>query len=442
MFESLTRTLEDNPVQFYAGMATADVDGDGQNECIVAAHGGRNLVLKWGGDAFYDVGLAPLTDDRSPSTGVCAADADGDGREEIYLASGEASPDRLLAWRGGWVDLFAAHRERLHSSQSVLAMDRFGMGRYGFLVAHEGGAFRYWELGANDRLEDRAALLGLARIAGGRSLIAAPLLEQGCHIYAGNEGITNMLLGPIGASRFEERAAIHGLADAKGMSRGLAVIDMNFDGRFELLCANRVGPHRLFVRGSQNQFVDAELESWSAASNARSIVVADFDNDGFEEIFVHNHGEANRLLAWRNQRWTSINCGSAEEPQSYGVGTLVGDWNGDGMLEMLLSHGETAPQSLTLHSAPSNRNHWIRIAPLTASGAPARGALVRLIDPENNQMRLIDCGSGYLCQMEPVAHFGLGARSTVTKIEVQWPDGSKAELHSPRVDQTHRVAYP
>ena len=41
-----------------------------------------------------------------------------------------------------------------------------------------------------------------------------------------------------------------------------------------------------------------------------------------------------------------------------------------------------------------------------------------------NQMRIIDAGSGYLCQMEPVAHFGLGSKSPGSMtIEVRWPDG-------------------
>ena len=41
------------------------------------------------------------------------------------------------------------------------------------------------------------------------------------------------------------------------------------------------------------------------------------------------------------------------------------------------------------------------------------------------QMRVIDTGSGYLCQMEPVAHFGLGSKSpsSMTIEVLRWPDG-------------------
>ncbi len=145
MFATLTHLLADNPAQIYQGIAVSDLDGDGAYECFVGTHGGRNLVLKWGGDAFYDVALDVLADQRGPAMGIAAGDVDGDGREEIYVANGEAAPDRLFAWRrGGWVDLFAGFDARPVSSQAVLALDRFGMGRYGFLVANEGGPFRFF----------------------------------------------------------------------------------------------------------------------------------------------------------------------------------------------------------------------------------------------------------------------------------------------------------
>ena len=126
----------------------------------------------------------------------------------------------------------------------------------------------------------------------------------------------------------------------------------------------------------------------------------------------------------------------------------MGDFDGDGRLELLVSHGESTPQPLSLYRPRLGAtNHWLRVAPLTIFGAPARGAVVRpSIHPPINppyhpsmhvhpfphfpahfhlyppphphqvrltaagrtQLRVIDSGSGYLCQMEPVAHFGLG----------------------------------
>jgi hypothetical protein len=48
-------------------------------------------------------------------------------------------------------------------------------------------------------------------------------------------------------------------------------------------------------------------------------------------------------------------------------------------------------------------------------------------DSQHVQRRIIDGGSGYGAQQEPVAHFGLGedSRSPV-EVTVRWPDGSKS----------------
>jgi hypothetical protein len=80
--------------------------------------------------------------------------------------------------------------------------------------------------------------------------------------------------------------------------------------------------------------------------------------------------------------------------------------------------------------------------PLNPHGALARGAIVTLICPERIQRRAIDAGSGYLCQMEPVAHFGLGQNSVIEQIEIRWPTGARAVIESPRPRQTLRVPHP
>lgn len=54
-------------------------------------------------------------------------------------------------------------------------------------------------------------------------------------------------------------------------------------------------------------------------------------------------------------------------------------------------------------------NNWLRVIPRTRFGAFARGAKVVLFTRHSGaHLRIIDGGSGYLCEMEPVAHFGLG----------------------------------
>ena len=69
--------------------------------------------------------------------------------------------------------------------------------------------------------------------------------------------------------------------------------------------------------------------------------------------------------------------------------------------------------------------------------APGRG---------RNQTKVICSGSGYLCQMEPVAHFGLGRESDIVAIEIWWPgDGlvtPYTRIEKPAERNTTLQVYP
>merc|ERR1719231_609439 len=95
--------------------------------------------------------------------------------------------------------------------------------------------------------------------------------------------------------------------------------------------------------------------------------------------------EPNRLFRTRDGvHWHSVPIGSAEERYGRGTGAAAYDVDGDGLLELLISHGENRAEPLSLHRVArfeaARANKFVRVLPLTASGAPARGALVTLID--------------------------------------------------------------
>jgi hypothetical protein len=140
--------------------------------------------------------------------------------------------------------------------------------------------------------------------------------------------------------------------------------------------------------------------------------------------------------------------GAALEPAALGTGAAVADIDGDGVLELLVAHGESAPQPLSLYKVTgASARPWLRVAPLTASGAPARGALVEVTaSGGRTSVHNVDAGSGYLCQMEPVAHIGLGAdhdvETTVAQVTVRWPGGARTTVAHPEVGRVLVVPHP
>jgi hypothetical protein len=306
---------------------------------------------------------------------------------------------------------------------------------------------RLYELAPDGRLADVAPGLGLDRTTGGRSLWVGPLASERSDLFCANEHGPNFLFQNRGDGTFNEAAAGFKLADADEHGRGVAALDADGDGRLDLVWGNWDGPNRLMVRQVDGTFRDRATPAMALPGAVRTVIAADFDNDGFEELFFNALGEPNRLFRQTAggagpSVWCLADAGAAAEPDGLGTGAAVADIDGDGRLELLVAHGESTVQPLSLYRAPDAGHGWLRVRPLTRFGAPARGARVRLVAGGRTQVRVIDGGSGYLCQMEPVAHFGLGAVEEVEEVQVTWPDGVREVVRRPAVRSEVTVAYP
>jgi hypothetical protein len=453
MFRDLTDRIARNPPARHYGVAAADLAGDGPIQLVVAGFGGPNRVLRWVGDRLIDVAPPELADPDRPSVSVAAADLDGDGRDELYILNTDTftgpkrSADRLFARRpdGSWEDLFDRPANRtvrnLSAGRSVAAVDRRGTGRYGFFVASHGKPLRLYEAGTGGTLADLAPSLGLDRVAGGRGLWVGPLTSDRSDLFVGAEDGPNLLFRNDGDGQFAEVAAELHLADPAEHARGVAGLDADGDGRLDLCWGNWDGPHRLMVRQVDGTFRDRATPALALPSSVRTVIAADFDNDGHEELFFNNLGEPNRLFGVRGGEWRLLDPGPAALPDGLGTGAAVADIDGDGVLELLVAHGEGTPQPLSLFKAAS-AGRSVRVRPLTRFGAAARGAVVRLTAGGREQVRVVDGGSGYLCQMEPVAHFGLGRLDRAERVSVTWPDGCRQALPAVPAGADVRVPHP
>lgn len=477
MFKSTNWLKDVMTAQLNYGVAVTDVDHDGTFEWVVAGYNGKNFVLSFDKTKKRLVDLAQsgtkfeaLMDSPGQAIGVAACDIDGDGKEEIYFLNtnnayaGRASyGDKLFKYRDGkYVDLFSDPENRdldakHFAGRSVACIDRKGNGLYSFIVATYStggtGRFALIEMDLNQRtsgkivLRNVAAEAGINRATGGRGITVGPILGNGySDIFFDNEGNPwrgnpgdNFLFENDGRGYFTDSANLTGISDPNENGRGVALADFNNDGLIDITYGNWNGEHRLFLQRKNNKgikFRDVASKAFRKPTPVRTVIAQDFDNDGNLEVFFNNictrdqKDQPNKLFTVvpfsGNKKKVSIKkmrVGSAREPKGCGTGGAVADLDGDGQLDLILAHGESNGQPLTVYRVGLGaENNWIRILPLTQYGAPARGSRVTVTLSDNTRLtRIIDGGSGYLCQMEPVAHFGLGTRGA-TSMEIQWPD--------------------
>lgn len=452
-FEECNDCIVNNQSIKRYGIAVTDFNNDGDFEAVVTGYGAANQVWDWQNEKLVDIAPASLQDSQRRAIGVAACDIDGDGQEEVYFLNvdqfgglGEVT-DRLYDQNENdlWEDLFEKEENlsqvNRFSGRSVACLDRFASGIYGIFVANYGGPMKLFEV-SNSVISEVGVQAGIAYTTGGRAVMSLPIFDEGMHIFAGNEQGANFLFRNNGDGTFDEIASEVGIADPYETVRGTTTLDLDNDGDFDLVYGNWEGPHRMWSWNGE-LFEDTTTEEIQKPSRIRTVIAADFDNDGNEELFFNNIGEANRFFRkTKDGSWIPSNIGDALEEDGLGTGAAVLDFDGDGQLELLIAHGESDPQPLSLYRWPSNENNYIRILPKTKYGAPARGAVVKVSTPTKTHIRSIDAGSGYLCQMEPVAHVGLGNEKQIDRVEITWPDGTTKILENTDINQEISVDFP
>ena len=94
---------------------------------------------------------------------------------------------------------------------------------------------------------------------------------------------------------------------------------------------------------------------------------------------------------------------------------------------------------MNLNKADIKNFNFLRIKPLNQFGAPARGATVTIKSNKRIHSKTIDAGSGYLCQMEPVAHYGIRKGEKDFKVEIKWTDGSIESFDIDELNKTYEI---
>ena len=444
-----------------------------------------HLYRNTGGARFDDVtAAAGLSEQFGWGQGACAGDYDNDGFPDLFVtyygrnrlfhntgrggfeevtdAAGVSGPQTRWGTgctfvdydRDGWLDLFAANYIDLDLATAPTPDS--GLCRYkGEPVACgppglKGGRNALYRNLGNGRFADVSDASGILRSSGtfGLGVSTLDFDDDGwTDLYVANDSNPSALYRNRRDGTFEDVAVKAGCAysqDGKpqaGMGVGIGDFDRN--GTSDILKTNFAGDTTTLYANSGDGFCEDRTFDSGLGLNTRWLGwgagFADFDNDGWLDIFLtngHVYPEVRRLrteagyeqrkVIYRNVKGRFEDITEALGPPATipkaGRGSAFGDIDNDGTIDVAINNVHDTPD-LFLTRAPVE-NRWVQLRLVgTRSNRSAIGARVRVVTGGESQVHEVRGGGSYMSQNDLRVHAGLGNASKVERVEVRWPNG-------------------
>jgi hypothetical protein len=121
-----------------------------------------------------------------------------------------------------------------------------------------------------------------------------------------------------------------------------------------------------------------------------------------------------------------------------GRGIAVADFDNDGRLDLFIANANAEPY--LYRNTQTTGNHWAQfLLEGTKSNRGAVGAQVRVTAGGKTLLGFVNGGNGFGAQSTARVHFGLGAASTIDRVEIRWPSGAKQVLEKLGADHIYKV---
>ncbi|HEX7180897.1 MAG TPA: CRTAC1 family protein [Thermoanaerobaculia bacterium] len=494
-----------------AAAAVGDYDGDGDDDLFVTdsetgrpSHLLRNDWIPAGKWAFTDVasqaGVTGGNDRLSIVSDALWLDADNDGRLDLLVARfGTPILYRNLG-EGRFQDVSAGSGlTKFGNTIAAITFDYDNDGRLDLLFGNYFKPVNLIELPTPHVLPDNLD----AATNGGGATLWRNVTEPGS-----------------GAIRFVETTEKAGLAHHTGWTLDAGHADLNNDGWQDVYLAGDYGTDRVFFNNRNGTFRDATREATGFdTKKGMNVDVGDYDRDGWLDVYVTNitdeymkecnmlwrnngdgtftdlskeTGTCNTLWGWAakfgdfdNDGWedlfvvnglrsagkenyipvlvemiispgidfTDVNSWPAIRDMTWsgyqkkkffrnlgdqsfkeisaearvdndldGRGIGMGDFDNDGRLDLYQTNANQ--RALLYRNVSGGTGRWIGLKLVgTKSNRDAIGARVTARSGETMWIREVNGGNGYSSQSSTRLHIGLGSAARIDSLEVRWPSG-------------------
>lgn len=247
-----------------------------------------------------------------------------------------------------------------------------------------------------------------------------------------------------------------------GTGMGVAVMDLNHDGFFDLFVTT--GEENQVWINKGNGTFNNNAKFLGMSDNQRfgwGVAPIDFDNTGELAFFIVNGqtmqtpdlDDQQQVMAKisnmnsffvknKKGQYRNFNRKYHLNNAMVGRGLAVGDLDNDGDIDLAISNRDSKGE-LIVYRNTGSRNHSLIVA-LEGDGDVNRmaiGTRVAVTVGDKVYHKVLTAGSSYMSQHSPLLHFGVGNRRVVKKVEIIWPNGITQIFKNVSVDKPLKAQY-
>lgn len=441
-------------IRFYGmGVATGDIDGDGDVDLLVTGFGGNRLLRNLsdrgapGRLRFEEVSAEAGVRGDGMAVSATFFDADRDGDLDLFVAR---YVDYPLAPA---VSCFAPSSRR-----DYCGPQSFRPQRDLFYLNRGDGTF----------VEDGAQRLGEHAPQPGLGVVAADFDGDGwVDLFVANDGQPNHLWrnlgsgGPDRRARFAESALVAGVAvNRSGLPEagmGIAIGDADGDIIEDLLVTHLTGETNTLYRNGGGLFEDRSLVSglgppsrpWTSfgaawidpdrdgdldlATVSGAVRLAEAGGQPADPLGLGQPGQLFRNDGRGRFVEISAQAGAPWARRATTHGLAVGDVDDDGDLDLVLVDSHERAR-LLLDDSPIAPGHaWLGLRLTDTGGTRDEIGATALLRRRGAPplLRRVHSDGSYASASDPRLLFGLGSGADLEAVEVLWPDGSTERFSPP-----------
>ena len=415
------------------GAACADYNNDGNVDLYVTNFGPNVLYRNNGDGTFTDATASAGVGDPGWSSSACFLDYNSDG---------------LL-------DLFVVNYLVYSLDVTYPPCGENGTHTYCHPSLFEGAPDRLYRNNGDGTFTDVSQAAGVGEIGGmfhgkGLGVISADFNNDGApDLYVANDDTRNDFFYNNGDGTFSEISLLAGCAYSfNGVAQagmGVTVGDYNGDSWLDIFVTNlSYETNALYRNNGDGTFTDVIYEAHLGKESYLYVGFGtgffDADSDGWLDLFVANGHiidnieDTHDILTYRQPdqlfrnngdstfQEVSARAGDYFQHVAVSRGTLFGDYDNDGDVDILITQN-CGPVTL-LENKTETENSWVSVKTVgVISNQDGIGTRVTVKTGGHTQTQEVNPGSSYMSTHDARCYFGLGANTTLDRLELRWQSG-------------------